>query len=98
MKVEVGFSLEKGTIWVLRLDCSLSSGFSDNKMRVDIGKSALELVQGDITVQDTQAVVNAANSSLMAPRGVSPRAISCATMAAGKAVVRSIAVKPVSSS
>ena len=32
---------------------------------VQIGTSRLELVEGDITLQDTEAVVNAANSSLL---------------------------------
>ena len=39
-------------------------------MQVKIGQSVLELVEGDITKQDTEALVNAANEELIVGGGV----------------------------
>lgn len=43
---------------------------SQEKVSKKIGKSTLELIQGDITAQDTDAVVNAANKRLAPGGGV----------------------------
>ena len=39
-------------------------------MRINVGKSVLELVDGDITEMDTDAIVNAANAQLVLGGGV----------------------------
>ena len=44
--------------------------WEEKKMKVTIGSSTLELVQGDITKQDTEAIGNAANSRLAGGGGV----------------------------
>lgn len=53
---------QRGFTFVLKGDVNVVS--------VKIGKSRLSLIQGDLTKQPTQAIVNAANSSLMGGGGV----------------------------
>ena len=47
-----------------------SHNIREDAMQVKIGQSVLELVEGDITQQDTEALVNAANEQLRVGGGV----------------------------
>src|SRR5207249_11781303 len=47
-----------------------SAGSGEDAMHVMVGASRLELVEGEITRQDTEAIVNAANSGLRGGGGV----------------------------
>ena len=49
---------------------SEGSGKGEQNVIVKIGKSQLELVQGDITEQDVEVIVNAANTALQGGGGV----------------------------
>jgi O-acetyl-ADP-ribose deacetylase len=46
------------------------AGHRGGTMQVNVGQALLELVEGDITQQDTEAIVNAANEALRVGGGV----------------------------
>ncbi len=74
------------TLVRIRVDQTIEEVF----MEMKIGKSKLFLVRGDITKADTEAIVNAANSSLMGGGGVDGaihRAGGSAVLAACKEIV-----------
>jgi O-acetyl-ADP-ribose deacetylase (regulator of RNase III) len=45
-------------------------GAAELAMKIEVGKSVLELIEGDITEMDTEAIVNAANAQLILGGGV----------------------------
>ena len=55
---------------ILAGECNL---FPGENMKADTGNSVLELIDGDITEMDTDAIVNAANSMLIMGGGVGGR-------------------------